>query len=402
MIHVKGAGRAEAAPIAGDSNNLTPGVTAVNTSTNIALAAVSGQAVPPSLGGAQPVIFAFNANNNQKGIRGSATGTSSIGVEGAAGLYGVHGTSSGQFGVKGVSVVDGPAAATFAGVWGTSQGNTGVFGTSTNGTGAYGIGGTFGVRGGCSAGPGVRGDSDFSFGMFGRSANGDGVRGESPNGRGVVGASSGSAGVAGFSDTSAGVYGWTQAPGVAAVVGESAAVALPMAGFFQGGVLVSGNFQVLGGVKNAVVPMGDGSHAQVYCQESPEPYFEDFGRANLVNGVATVDIEPQFASIVHRQDYLVFITPGGDSNGLYVSRQTPQGFEVREARGGRSSLPFTYRIVAKRRDVQAQRLQRVDPQILKTIERIKAKGNLKKESVAPAGESNVPKLAPAPSLIERP
>jgi hypothetical protein len=214
------------------------------------------------------------------------------------------------------------------------------------------------------------------------------VRGESPNGRGVVGASSGSPGVAGFSDTSAGVYGWTQAPGVAAVIGESAAASSPMAGFFQGGVIVTGNFQVMG-VKNAVVPMADGSHAQVYCQESTEPYFEDFGRAILTNGLATVEIEPQFASIVHRNDYMVFLTPGGDCNGLYVGRQTPQGFEVRESKGGKSTLPFSYRIVARRRDVQAQRLQRVDPQILQAVERERAKGKLKKDAVEPGNHSRV-------------
>jgi hypothetical protein len=70
---------AQAAPITGDSASNTPGVTAVNTTTAIALAAVSGQPSPPGLAGPQPVLYAFN--NNQKAVRGSAVGSQSIGVE---------------------------------------------------------------------------------------------------------------------------------------------------------------------------------------------------------------------------------------------------------------------------------------------------------------------------------
>jgi hypothetical protein len=43
----------------------------------------------------------------------------------------------------------------------------------------------------------------------------------------------------------------------------------------------------------------------------------------------------------------VFLTPQGDCNGLYVAQKSSAGFEVRELRGGRSSLTFDYRIVAK-------------------------------------------------------
>jgi len=161
-------------------------------------------------------------------------------------------------------------------------------------------------------------------------------------------------------------------------------------------------------VKNAVVPMADGSHAVVYCQESPEPYFEDFGRGSLVAGVAHVDFEPRFASIVHRNDYMVFVTPGADSKGLYVTGQTPQGFDVRESQGGKSSLPFTYRIVAKRRDVDGPRLATVNPEHLKVHEKVRAQGNLNREFVPVPGMPNLgpqtgagiqkvtPNVSPAP------
>ncbi len=73
---------------------------------------------------------------------------------------------------------------------------------------------------------------------------------------------------------------------------------------------------------------------------------EDFGEAQLVNGQAAVSLERTFASTIDRaRSYLVFITPEGDSNGLYVASKTPNGFIVRESRSGHSTLGFQYRIV---------------------------------------------------------
>jgi hypothetical protein len=54
--------------------------------------------------------------------------------------------------------------------------------------------------------------------------------------------------------------------------------------------------------------------------------------------------------------YHVFITPNGDSKSLYVIAKTATTFEVRESGGGTSSLTFDYRIVAKRRGFETQRL----------------------------------------------
>jgi hypothetical protein len=44
----------------------------------------------------------------------------------------------------------------------------------------------------------------------------------------------------------------------------------------------------------------------------------------------------------------VFLTPGGDSDGLYVSNKTAQGFDVHEQHGGHSSISFDYRIMVRR------------------------------------------------------
>jgi hypothetical protein len=100
-----------------------------------------------------------------------------------------------------------------------------------------------------------------------------------------------------------------------------------------------------------------GHHVLAYTSESTSATIEDFGTAQLVHGVGSVKIEPTFASTVDRNDaYYVFLTPLGDTRGLYVSLKTPSGFQVRETQGGRSSLGFDYRIVAHPADAGSGRL----------------------------------------------
>ena len=95
----------------------------------------------------------------------------------------------------------------------------------------------------------------------------------------------------------------------------------------------------------------------LYAVQSPENWFEDFGSGTLTNGVATVTLDPTFAQTVNAtNEYHVFLTPKGESEGLYVSNETPQRFEVHEQRGGRSSVAFDYRIVAKRAGYENRRL----------------------------------------------
>jgi hypothetical protein len=137
----------------------------------------------------------------------------------------------------------------------------------------------------------------------------------------------------------------------------------PASGFaarFDGPVLVNGNFTAIGGSKSAAVPHPDGSHRRLYCMESPESWFEDFGRDQLANGRARVRLDNDFAAIVRGDDYYVFLTAEADSKGLYVANKTPAGFEVREQQGGTGNLAFSYRVVAKRKDIAGPRLEKVD------------------------------------------
>jgi len=133
------------------------------------------------------------------------------------------------------------------------------------------------------------------------------------------------------------------------------------AGLFFGGKVdvLFGNFTVWFGSKSAAVRHPDGSNRLLYSVESPECWFEDFGRGRLVRGSTKVRLDRDFAAVVRTGDYHVFLTPEGDSQGLYVSGKSKTGFEVREQQNGKSGARFSYRIVAKRKDVPGPRLPKV-------------------------------------------
>ncbi len=98
-----------------------------------------------------------------------------------------------------------------------------------------------------------------------------------------------------------------------------------------------------------------------YTPSEAEPTIEDTGESTLVNGVAHVQLDPKFANVIDtNSDYVVLITPEGDCRGLYVADRLQNGFVVRELQGGRASVGFAYRIVAKRIGASAPRLPMMD------------------------------------------
>lgn len=122
----------------------------------------------------------------------------------------------------------------------------------------------------------------------------------------------------------------------------------------------NGDLTCTGQMKTLATTSGGARKVETYAMQSPENWMEDFGSATLQSGVAVVNIDPTFAETVSETaDYHIFITPNGDSKGLYVFRKTAASFEVRESGGGTSSLSFDYRIVAKRRGYETQRLNDV-------------------------------------------
>ena len=94
--------------------------------------------------------------------------------------------------------------------------------------------------------------------------------------------------------------------------------------------------------------------------ESPELWFEDFGTAKLKAGRTVIKLDADFAKVIKRGDYRVFLTPEGDCRGLYVQRKGAASFEVCELAGGKSNVTFSYRIVGRRKDIRTHRPLRQD------------------------------------------
>jgi hypothetical protein len=70
--------------------------------------------------------------------------------------------------------------------------------------------------------------------------------------------------------------------------------------------------------------------------------------------------------------YRVFLTPGGECKGLYVSQKSATSFEVRELGFGTSNIAFDYRIMAKRNGFENVRLADVTKKYQEIEERQKA------------------------------
>jgi hypothetical protein len=207
---------------------------------------------------------------------------------------------------------------------------------------------------------GVRGESTGvgtarpGAGVFGDALEGTGVYGKATDGAGIYGTSTNGYGVNGFSINNIGVYANSSADW--ALFASSAA---GTAGQFNGKVVVKGDLTATG-AKSAAVPHPDGSYRRLYAVESPESWFEDLGEGELQGGQAEVAIDPDFAALVRGDTYQVLVTPYGDCQGLYVSERSPTAFTVRELQGGTSNITFSYRVLAKRKDIEAPRLERVE------------------------------------------
>src|SRR5215831_12921508 len=392
---------------------------------------VAGIATNPSAG-----VGVYGQSANFAGVFGNGTSTSY-----SNGVWGQTASSGGGAGVTGISTATSGYAvgvhgesSTGAGVYGRDPNHTGVYGQTVNQVGVGGQasatsgGPAYGVWGDSSStdGVGVAGYADATSGpangVFGQSA--------SPGGAGVFGAgasSTGGVGVLGQTDGANGfavwgAYGFGPTPGGGVGVKGSieAGAANGVAGQFfnvpgqglilqgigpagqvfsvdpQGNLQISGNLTV-SGTKSSTAKLQDGREVALYAVESPENWFEDFGSAELNNGVAWVPLDASFAQTVNAAvNYHVFLTANGDSNGLYVARKTAAGFEIREHGGGTSNVAFDYRIVARRRGYEAIRMLQVPER--KNLEALHL--HLKMASSLPKAEpvKVIPPIVPAQAI----
>ncbi len=306
------------------------------------------------------------------GIYGRAYSTQGYGVVGLASAssgttYGVYGNSSSTTAARGVYGWASANSGFNVGVYGLSSsvngrgvqgfaerttGTTyGVYGenVSTDGCGVYGKGPGIGVYGQTysSTGRGVLGRAP-EYGVYGEATatSGTSYAGRfvsiAPFGTGVEGQATAAGhanyGVAGlcWSASGFGVYGWNDGGGPA--------------------VYAAGNFGA-SGTKSCVVRSSQGP-TMLYCQESPECWFEDFGEGQLVDGRVNIGLDPLFLETVTidgANPMKVFVELGDECNGVFVRRGVT-GFDVIELHGGSSSVPFCYRVVAKRKGFEEKRL----------------------------------------------
>jgi hypothetical protein len=352
---------------------------------------VGGQATATS-GGPAYGVWGDSSSTSGSGVAGFADATSGS----TNGVYGQSASPTGV-GVSGSAT----AAEGGAGVYGQSVGphGVGVSGASlaTTGNGP----GVFGQTASTEFGAGVNGNATAttgnSFGVFGQIA--------SPNGNAVFGHASapiGGVGVVGFTEGPNAVAGQFVAHGGSGLILQG----LSGNGFNQvfsldanGNLNISGNL-VVSGSKSAGVKLQSGREVALYAVESPENWFEDFGSGQLNNGVAWVPLDGSFAEATNAAvTYHVFLTANGDSNGLYVSRKTPAGFEVREHGGSGANVAFDYRIAVRRRGYETIRMAEVQRDV-NTVElsrqhlaELANSGNLRK-----VGPAKVPRIAPALSI----
>jgi hypothetical protein len=257
-----------------------------------------------------------------------------------------------------------------------------VIGTSTSSVfGAVAGGGAkIGVYGSATGatGSGVEGQSPYNgvLGEASGASNTSTLFGGSPGVWGDTGgkAESGFVGVVGTADDNSAGNFFNNSPQATLFVGNNSTanstdLVLIAKGDNEGGLCtidVSGNLTCNGTIKGSAKVDGGARNVAVYAMQSPENWFEDAGSGQLSNGSARIELDPTFAQTVNAGvEYHVFLTPKGDSEGLYVSKETPHGFEVHEQRGGSSNIAFDYRIMAKRVGYEKVRLADLTEQLNK-------------------------------------
>jgi hypothetical protein len=324
-----------------------------------------------------PVLSGINAAPQGIGVRGY----------GPVSGYGVAGYSD-TTSFTGMGVL---GRARNTAILGKSEYNKGVYGYALDDDGVYGYAvGTTLYR---YAGVNGQGGSDSTYGVKGMATVFPGVYGHNSSTRyaAVTGRNTmtavGSAGVAGFGDTvnvaAYGVYGLARYHGL---YGRSkyyngcrgeAADDNGVSGYFSGtntsyagvwggrasygwGVYYSGGLSG-SGTKSCVMRTSKGP-TLLYCQESPENWFEDFGSTALTSGRAHVDLDAVFLETVTVNDQhpiKVFVQQTSGDPVNFVVQKGTSGFDVVGPAG--SSVCFDYRVVAKRKGFEDVRLDIARP-----------------------------------------
>jgi hypothetical protein len=310
----------------------------------------------------------FGYNNNTVTSPGGACGVYGMTTATAGAAHGIIGYSSSPTGV-GVYAKNSSAGALGTGMMGIGNNTTGSYlvngsggaftGTSTGsysiantatGTGVIGVGNNqtaSTITGG--SGGAFSGTEVGVYGYAVTAATGTGVIG---NGNGYTTTNTLTSGSGGaFNGTTTGVYGYanTNNNGFGGYF-ENSGTAYAYVGGRTGGT----DYKIIGvGSVSTIVDRTNGSKATMFCPESPEILFQDYGTATLVNGRVHVSLDPIFTNnifVSEEHPLKVFVQLNGDCKGVYVTNRTAQGFDVVELDGGTSNIEITWTVVANRKD----------------------------------------------------
>lgn len=122
---------------------------------------------------------------------------------------------------------------------------------------------------------------------------------------------------------------------------------------YVGGQVAAANRKIYGtGSVSEIIPTPTHGRIGLFCPESPEYNYTDYGTVVMTNGKAHVDLDPILADIIvvnEENPIRVFATPVEMPyfNGVTIMNQTATGFDILELNGGQHSGKINYEIVAK-------------------------------------------------------
>jgi len=206
----------------------------------------------------------------------------------------------------------------------------------------------------------------YAVNGYSTAANGSGTWGSSTNatGFGLWGVNSNSTGTGimgtGNNQTTSALVAGQGGAFVGTITGvyaRSTTAATGQAGYFdQFGNIVRANywsgttqFKINGvGTVSTVVEDPAGEWRTMYCAESPDYYFTDYGQGQLQNGRTHIELDPILTKNVivdAKHPMRVFVQLEGECKGVYVTNKTPTGFDVVELNGGTSNTTFQWNLV---------------------------------------------------------